>query len=139
MPDTKSAFRHAPIPFRDEYGVNCLRVPLDRDGRTYAIVTAADYRRVQRSGATGTWFLNDDGKGRAYVRTKVRTGRGKATMVMVARLIMESGPRTVVRYQNRDKLDLRYMNLSVTRGKAKRDDVRLAEGGRISFGDEVWA
>lgn len=127
---TTTTFRHAPIPFRDEHGVNCLRVPLDRAGRSYAIVTEADYRRVRRAGATGAWLLNDAAPGRTYVRTSVRTGRGESTLVMVARLIMSAPPRTVVRYVNGNRLDLRPWNLAVQKGKAKRDDMQLVERGR---------
>lgn len=126
---TKPAFRHDPIPFRDENGLNCLRIPLDRAGRSYAIATEADYHRLQRSGATGTWFLNDAAPGRTYVRTAIRTECGQ-TLAMVARLIMEARPRTVIRYVNGDHLDLRPWNLVAQKGKAKRDDMQIVERGQ---------
>lgn len=124
---TATAFRHAPIPFRDENGLNCLRVPLDRAGRSYAIVAEADYRRIQRAGATGVWLLNEAAPGRTYVRTSIRTGRGESTLAMVARLIMDAAPRTVIRYINGDHLDLRPWNLIAYRGKAKRADMSLIQ------------
>lgn len=128
MPLQKSTFRHAPIPFRDEHGVNCLRVPLDRAGKQYAIVTASDYNRIQRAGATGAWFLNKDGKiGRAYIRTMIPTGHRSRALAMVARLVMEAEPRTVIRYVNGDCFDLRPWNLVMRKGKSKQADMRLIQ------------
>ncbi|NSY61069.1 hypothetical protein [Agrobacterium tumefaciens] len=124
---TKTVFRHDPIPFRDETGLNCLRVPLDRAGRTYAIVSEADYRRVHRAGATGVWLLNKATPGHAYVRTCVKTATGKLTLAMVARLIMDASPRTSIRYINGDQLDLRPWNLIAQKGQAKRADMRLVQ------------
>lgn len=119
-------FRHDPIPFRDaETGTNCLRVPLDRRGRSYALVREADYRKVQQAGATGAWLLNEAAKGRAYVRTMIRTGRKTRTLSMVARLIMDAQPRTVIRYINGNHLDLRPWNMLVQKGRSKRADSDL--------------
>lgn len=131
MPSPKYTYRHPPIPFRDaETGMNCLRVPLDRKGRRFAIVSEADYHRVQRAGATGAWLLNEAAPGRAYVRTMIRTGRGTSTLAMVARLIMDAGPRNVIRYINGDHLDLRPWNLIMQKGRSKRADVRLIDRHR---------
>ncbi len=127
MPRSIDNYRHDPIPFRDaETGLNCLRVPLDRTGRTYAIVSEADYRRIQRAGATGAWFLNKDGKiGRSYVRTMIPTGHRTRTLAMVARLIAGAEARTVIRYVNGNHLDLRPWNLIGQKGKSKRADMKL--------------
>ncbi len=128
MPLQKSAFRHAPIQFRDEHGVNCLRVPLDRTFNQYAVVTASDYKRIQRAGATGAWFLNKDGKiGRAYIRTMIPIGPKSRALAMVARLVMEAEPRTVIRYVNGDCFDLRPWNLIIQKGKSKQADMRLVQ------------
>ncbi len=124
---TKTVFRHDPIPFRDETGLNCLRVPLDRAGRTYATVSEADYRRIQRAGATGVWLLNKAAPGRAYVRTCINAEEGKHTLAMVSRLIMDAEPRTAIRYVNGDHLDLRPWNLIAQKGQAKRADMRLVQ------------
>jgi hypothetical protein len=119
--------------------MKCLRVPLDRTGRTYATVSKSDYHRIQRAGATGAWLLNEAWPGRAYVRTMIRTGRGTRTLAMVARLIMDAGPRTVIRYINGDHLDLRPWNLMAQKGKAKRADIRLIDRRQDAFQSEVRA
>jgi hypothetical protein len=79
------------IPFTDETGRACLRVPLDPNGNAHAVVLEKDYRDIKKAGGTGAWFLNDNGFGIRYVRTKVPDGTGKTTMIMVARLIVGAG------------------------------------------------
>ncbi|MFT4160913.1 hypothetical protein [Shinella sp.] len=123
--------RHAPIRFTDERGRGCLKVPLDRYGRKYAIVTVRGYQAVQDAGATGAWRLNSNGHGGAYVRTFAA-----GTVLMPARIIAGAGPRSVVRYVNGDPLDLRPENIVLRKGAAKRadadivaDSVAAGEGG----------
>lgn len=126
MTNSKSAFRHDPIPFKDENGLDCLRVPLDRRGKQYAIVGAHDYQRVRRSGATGTWYVDSAAKGRYYVRTCVPVRSGRNVPLMPARLITGAGPRSIVRYVNGDRFDLRPWNLVLKRGRSKHTDIDLA-------------
>lgn len=125
-PSIRYAHRPAPIPFRDEFGRECLKVPLDRKGIQHATVLASDYRRVVAAGATCPWYLNSDGKGSSYVRTYVRLLNGKGTKVQVSRLIMGAGRGSAVYYNNRNKTDLRPDGLTLARGGAKRNDELLA-------------
>lgn len=127
----RSPFRPDPIPFTDEHGRACLRVPLDRHGRKYATATVRDYQAVQKSGATGVWLLNSNGGRNSYVRTCVA-----GTLLMPARIISGAKGRSVVRYVNGDPLDLRPENIVLHRGAAKRadadivvDSVTIDEGG----------
>lgn len=129
MNNRNFAHRPEPVPFRDEHGRNCLRVPLDKHGRNHALVAAADYERVQRSGARGSWLLNECGGGRSYVRVSAPRRRGGLSLLMPARIIVGAGPKTVVRYVNGNPLDLRPENLSWHRGWAKRCDEEAAARG----------
>lgn len=118
------------VPFTDEYGTRCLRVPLDPYGSKYAVVREADYQSVRNAGATGAWYLNDNGHGQRYVRTPVPAGTGRNTLLMVARIIADAPPRSTIFYVNKDRLDLRPTNLHWhPRGVSKRHDMRLAEHG----------
>jgi hypothetical protein len=102
-------------------------VPLDPYGTHYATIDKEAYRRVREAGAISPWVLNDNGKGRCFVRTSVMTGKGRKTLVTVARLVAGAGPKETVRFVSRDQLDFRSENLLVTRGgKAKRNDGALA-------------
>lgn len=125
----RKGVRSAPAQFTDEHGQECIRVSLDNRGRHFATINAHDYLAVLRAGVTGAWFMNDNGKGRSYVRAAVPTGIGTCTNVQIARIIIGAGPRTIVRYANGDPLDLRRANLSWQRGKAKRTDDHLAQRG----------
>lgn len=122
----RNGTRRAPERFVDEHGQECVRVYLDRFGKRFAIVGASDYAAVIRAGVTGVWWLQDNGQGRQYVRSAITTGRGEYTNVQIARIILGSGPRAVVRYFNGDATDLRTMNLREFRGRAKRSAVVLA-------------
>jgi len=129
MPAKERAFRPDPVAFRDETGLRCLRVPLDRAGRRHAIVSETDYRRVRALGATSPWYMNEAGPGRAYVRTHLNADQGSQTLGMVARLITGAGPRTTIHYASGNRLDLRPSNLIMRKGKAKRTDAALAQRG----------
>ncbi|BBD38221.1 hypothetical protein Amn_31010 [Aminobacter sp. Y103A] len=118
--------RPTPVPFTDEYGVECLRVALDRQGRRHALVEAGAYRQVLDAGATAAWFLNANSQGREYVRTYVPDGTRGGTLVQVARVVVGAGAKSVIRYSNGDTLDLRSGNLLWERGRAKRNDTALA-------------
>jgi hypothetical protein len=111
----------------------CLKVPLTNAPDLFAVVDQHSHARLVSQGLTGSWFLNDNGSGRSYVRTFVPTeGRQRTTNLQVARLIVGAGPRTVVRYANGDPLDLRYGNLAWRKGPSKRrDDDLLAAARRL--------
>jgi hypothetical protein len=128
-PKALNPFRHEPIKFHDQHGRACYRVPLDRHGRQYALVTVSDFNRVRESGATGVWYLDTNGCGKHYVRTCVPTRRSQNAAVMPARIISGARPKSVVRYVNGDTLDLRPENLVLHRGKSKRTDTAMAERG----------
>lgn len=100
-----------------------MRVPLDDHGRRHALANAADYDRLRAEGIGGAWYVNDDGKGRDYVRTAVTGAKGK--QIMVGRAILRLGLGEVVRFINGNRLDLRRSNVFVTRGKAKRCDAEI--------------
>lgn len=102
-------------------------MPLDDDGRRYALADARDYDRLRASGATGAWYANSNGERRQeYVRTTVEGIPGRK--IGVARAILGAGPREVVHYGNLNTFDLRRWNLSTNKGAAKRDDRQLMVG-----------
>jgi hypothetical protein len=69
-----------------------------------------DWDRLKAAGLSSYWDLNGNGGGNFYPRAK-RPGFGK---LMPARLVLEAPEGSVVRYHNRDPLDLRRPNLYVT-------------------------
>lgn len=123
----RSRAEFTPTAFVDEHGRRCLRVPLDRYRQREAIALASDYHRLIRSGVSVAWYLNKDGDGREYVRTKSRKGCTVQNNMQLARLITGAGRGTVVRYANGDRLDLRPENLQTGRGKSKWDTLALVE------------
>lgn len=116
--------RPPPVAFTDEHGRKCLRVPLDRHARLYAIVRECDYRAIRKAGATGVWCLNDNGSGQKYVRTSVTDRKGRNTFLQVGRLIAGAGSKSTIYYANKNRLDLRPENLHWhRRGNSKRCDL----------------
>lgn len=116
--------KSVPIPFTDEYGMPCLRVPLGNAPGIFAIIDRHRYDDLISQGLTAPWFLNGNGTGRSYVRTAVPVeGRRSGTNLLIARLIIGAGPGSVVRYANGNPLDLRFINLAWRKGKAKGADL----------------
>ncbi|NGN40270.1 hypothetical protein G6N74_04275 [Mesorhizobium sp. CGMCC 1.15528] len=117
------------VRFIDEWGVEAVRVPLDDEGRCFALADAWDYDRLKEGGVTGAWYGFTNGhQTQEYVRTSINGIPGRK--ITVARAILGVGRREVVRYNNRDTLDLRRLNLSASRGRAKRNDQQLVEDAR---------
>jgi len=103
-------------------------VPLSNAPGTFAIIDQHNYAAIRARGLTGAWFLNGNGSGRFYVRTKVMaTGRPDGTNLLVARLILHAGPKAAVHYANGDPLDLRFFNLVAHRGHSRRTDGDLLD------------
>lgn len=123
----RNGARHAPIPFIDDLGRRCLRVPLDKYGRNYAVVTEGGYRRALAAGVSPAWVLNSNGKGMTYVRSRSAKSSKASNTLQVARIIADAPPGHVVSHVNGDRLDLRPDNLSVRRGRSKRYDRELVE------------
>ena len=115
--------QNQPIPFADEHGTPCFRIPLSNAPGTFAIIDQHTFSSLRSQGLTSPWFLNGNGTGRSYVRiaVPVESSRG-GTNLLVARLILGAGPRTVVRYANGNSLDLRFLNLAWRKGKSGRTD-----------------
>jgi hypothetical protein len=115
--------RPDPIRSRDEQGNPIVRVPVDRKGIQWATLDETNFDRLRASGVSLTWFFNDSGNGHSYVKADAPGASGR--LVSVPRLIMRAGPKEIVRYVTRDRLDLRRRNLTVAKGKAKRTDGAL--------------
>jgi hypothetical protein len=115
------------IPFVDEDGNHCLKVPL-LDGVNYATVLEDQYRAYVAAGyPEGRWYLNANKRksSQTYVCVELTRGEnGKRRKPPVARLLceeirktreLEEGRRPVFRvgYNSPDRLDLRPSNLKV--------------------------
>ncbi|WP_321335008.1 hypothetical protein [Breoghania sp.] len=122
---TARAHRPDPIPFTDEHGRRCLRVPLDRHGLRHAVIDEASYRAAIASGISTTWAYNGNGSGHSYVRSWKLPQQRSSNLVQVARVITGAGRGEVIGYANGDRLDLRPENLERRRGRAKRRDIDL--------------
>ncbi len=109
-PNTKQHQNRTPLPFIDGFGNDVLKVPLDNRNENYALVNAIDYKRLIDMGVSPVWCMNSDGKGRFYVRARLHQN-GSATLVQIARMILNAQPRQVVSYISANRLDLRANNL----------------------------
>jgi hypothetical protein len=107
--------RRVPVPFTDEEGKACLRVPLDNNGEAYALVQREDYLHIVRAlGWRGAWCLGGPSGRRRYVMVNAPwTGNKAGGTFPVARLLPGVTSLDRVRYASADTLDLRRRNLVV--------------------------
>ncbi|TKW66951.1 MAG: hypothetical protein DI616_07695 [Paracoccus denitrificans] len=114
-----------------EGGVIIAHVPLKDTRRHGAYVWAqiglAEWLDLIENGADGAWFLNYAGKHdkRGYVRTSPPlASQGAATLVTVGRLVAGAGKGRVVRFKDRNPLNLRRGNLFLNGAFAAPDGQR---------------
>lgn len=107
------------------------RVPLKdirRPGAyAWAEIGLAEWFDLIENGADGAWFLNYSGKHdkRGYVRTSPPVvSQGAATLVTVGRLVAGAGKGRVVRFKDRNPLNLRRDNLFLNGAFAAPDGQR---------------
>ncbi len=108
--------KRTPTFTRDKDGEAIALVPLNKPGAS-AKVLAEDFLALQAQGFSDQWFLNDDGKGRQYVRVGLTSAPGR--LVMVTRLLMNAAAGTRVKYWDGNRLNLRRDNLDVGKGYSK--------------------
>jgi len=110
----------------DQDGNEIVRVPLANHPLP-AIMDADDYDRLMAADLSNAWTLNEVGHGLAYVRAGHSRAIGQ--LVTIARLIVDAGAGVMVRYRDKDRLNLRRDNLRVvTCGHAKRESVLSGDG-----------
>lgn len=104
-----------PLPFVDEDGTACLRVPLDDAGTRFAIVERSDYLHVVLTlGCRAAWCWGGAQGRRKYVRVNAPHVGGQASgSFPVVRLFLGVGPEHRVRYATSNTLDLRRCNLII--------------------------
>lgn len=108
----------------DAAGNPLIHMPLS--GGAVCVLDAPDFDRLAALGVTDRWHFNDDGKGNAYVRVMLRRPAGN--LVMVARLILEAPKGQVIRYANKNPLDLRRVNLTLDNGFSKQRENIVKSG-----------
>lgn len=132
-----------PRAFVDDRGEAVFLVPMSKAGTAWATVNAADWFRLQEDGANGLWSLVN--KTSRQVRTYPAMIGPNRKHVRVGRLILGLGEGEVIRFLNRDPLDLRRSNLQAepsgdprpgnakgpVRGGAARRNKARAEGRRF--------
>ena len=124
----RTAKRPEPVRATDNTGNPIVRVPMDRKGDRWATLDAEDFDRIVAEGVSMSWHCNDNGAGQSYVKAYAPEASGG--LVSVPRIVMRAGPKEVVRYVTRDRLDLRRGNLTIAKGKAKREDVAIVRAAR---------
>lgn len=104
-----------PIPFEDEDGMSCLRVPVNDHGTICAIIYKDDYDLVtQEHGITPIWSYQQNGGKRRYVVFTTPQVRDEPSgSMVVARLILDARRGQRVFYLNNSTLDLRRPNLEL--------------------------
>lgn len=94
-----------------------------------AKVMAEDYPGLCAAGFPGeTWLTNDNAKDHRYVRVSDADNN----TLMVARLLLQPGAGTAVRYRDGDPLNLRRDNLSVGAGRSKRREAEVMEAAQAA-------
>lgn len=119
---TRATHARTPIPFTDERGIACLRVPLDDRGRNFATVEADDYDYIVRDlGCRAAWCLTKNGHGerRYVVVNPPRVANRGHRLITVTRLFAGVGAGKFVRYATADTLDLRRSNLVIGTGTGR--------------------
>lgn len=96
----------------DTDGKAIVLVPLANHDEP-AKVLAEDFAAIIAAGFTDQWTLNSSGNGYAYVRCGADMRGHLAT---VARLVTKPRKGFMVRYQDRDRLNLRRDNLRLVKG-----------------------
>lgn len=95
-------------------------------------VDSEDFYKLENLGFTAAWYLNSkNDKGRGYVRVMDNFGNQQ----VVARLIMSAKPRQVVKYKDKNRLNLRRSNLYIAKGPAKGVNIPSIERAIWSKGD----
>lgn len=107
----------AVIHSRDPDGRAVVGVPISNHPGTYAWLYAADYDVILNDYGTTPWFVNDNGKGRLYVRLVSSDRRAN---VMVSRVVVNDPDVTMIRYRDGDRLNLRSRNLDAVRPAPQR-------------------
>jgi hypothetical protein len=72
-----------------------------------------DYEAIVVAFGNGRWYANSNGQGSAYVRLTDPALRNNRT---VARLVLGNPVRSVIRYRDRNRLNLRSTNLEMEVG-----------------------
>lgn len=104
-----------PRYFSDASGENLVAIPLQY-GNKEAILTAGSYQRLMEEGFGRRFNLNDNGKGRFYVR-----GTFDGRKRMVARYVVGAIKGQIVQYRDGDPLNLRPENLLIESGLGRSD------------------
>lgn len=102
---------------RDDDGCAVVGVPLSNRPHLTAWLYATDYERIAAEFGAASWFVNDNGDGRLYVRLKSADRRNN---VMVSRLVLDDPTISIVRYRDGDRLNLRSRNLDAVRPAPQR-------------------
>ena len=104
----------------DDDGQRCTRIPLARYGNC-AILYAEDLEELARRGYLLRMQVSYN-RGHAVGYVHLRDPRNNGVNHVVARLILGAPPRTVVRYRDGNRLNLRRSNLLLRRGGSAKAD-----------------
>lgn len=103
----------SPVPFADETGVPCLRVPIAGSAEP-ALIERRDYLTLTTErGLPPSWCLNSNGTGSGA--SQVKCHHGERGTVSIAREILglRRGDGRRVKLRNGNPLDLRRANLGI--------------------------
>lgn len=117
----------AVIHSRDDDGCAVVGVPISNRPHLTAWLYAADYERITTEFGAASWFVNDNGDGRLYVRLKSTDRRNN---VMASRLVLDDPTISIIRYRDGDRLNLRSRNLDAVRPAPQR---RVSERPNRAF------
>lgn len=104
--------------YSDADGRKLARVPLANRSE-FATIDRDSWGELVERGISMSWCFNDNGTPtQRYVRCQGEDRR----LTIVARLIVGAGPRTRIRYNDGDRLNLRRENLSLEEGGHAKHD-----------------
>ncbi|MFY9291553.1 MAG: hypothetical protein WAP03_12775 [Methylorubrum rhodinum] len=97
---------------RDDDGRAVVGVPLSNRPGLHAWLYTEDHETVVLEYGNASWFVNDNGDGRLYVRLRNTDSHRN---VMVSRLVVGDPAVSIVRYRDGDRLNLRRDNLDAVK------------------------
>lgn len=115
-----------PRRIADKGGAAIVQMPLA--GGAVATVDADSFDHYAAPGRSTQWCLMGDGKGNAYVGVWLPSAK---TTVMVARLLLDAPRGKVIRFHDRNPLNLQRSNLYLDAGFAKQREKDVAQSAEL--------
>ncbi len=111
--------RRKPVRSTDKHNTPIVLVPLANHSEP-AIVDVSTFDRLMAEGFSDQWTFNQFINGyRRYGFVRCTNNKVHGRLSTIARLVTDASPGQVVKYRDRNPLNLRRYNLTLKNGNAK--------------------